>query len=332
MEKYRAIPEGYMRIGELAKKAGITTRTLRYYDKGGLLSPSQESEGGYRLYSDKDLVKLIQILMMKRLGFPLGEIKKRMAAMDTAGEVVGVLTEQATKIRREIEHMTESLNALESLKDEIVQMDCVDFKKFAIILEGIHMKSERYWIVKYLDNDVLDMLTDENAPGFANLMDNFIIEAAALQEEGIPPGGEKGQDFAARFWKTMMEFTGGDMSLVYKISGQFEKSKTDEKHDETMKKSYQFMLSALEAYFNFGFFEEAAELQENNALPESAQAQDLAERFWRWLMELTGGDMAVLQSMNEQFMKSPSDKITKETHHFMESALGIYLNKSGGNT
>ena len=62
MSKNRAIPKGYMTVGELAKKMGTTVRTLQYYDKEGLLSPSSESEGGRRLYTDKDMVKLHQIL------------------------------------------------------------------------------------------------------------------------------------------------------------------------------------------------------------------------------------------------------------------------------
>ena len=69
MTKYRAIPEGFMTVGELAKKMNVTVRTLQYYDKEGVLSPSAESEGGRRLYTDKDLVLLHQILSLKSLGF-----------------------------------------------------------------------------------------------------------------------------------------------------------------------------------------------------------------------------------------------------------------------
>lgn len=48
---------------------GVTIRTLQYCDKEGLLSPSEESEGDRRLYTDKDLVMLHQILSLKSLGF-----------------------------------------------------------------------------------------------------------------------------------------------------------------------------------------------------------------------------------------------------------------------
>ncbi|KEO84852.1 hypothetical protein EL26_02255 [Tumebacillus flagellatus] len=61
--------------GELAQKARISIRTLRYYDKTGLLSPSQHSEAGYRLYTESDLQRLQYILALKYLGFSLDEIK-----------------------------------------------------------------------------------------------------------------------------------------------------------------------------------------------------------------------------------------------------------------
>ena len=78
MAKYRAIPQGFMTVGEVAKKMGVTVRTLQYYDKEGLLSPSAESDGGRRLYTDKDLVMLNQIISLKSLGFSLDDIKGRL--------------------------------------------------------------------------------------------------------------------------------------------------------------------------------------------------------------------------------------------------------------
>ena len=335
MEKYRSIPEGYMRIGEMAKKAGITVRTLSYYDKEGLLSPSAESEGGYRLYTDKDFVKLIQILMMKRLGFTLSEIKKRIVAMDTTAEVIDVLTEHATNTHKEIDHLTESLNALESLKKEIVQVDSVDFKKFADILAHLQMKNERYWLVKYLDDDVLDLLkehatSEENATKLIEDTNDFIEEAANLHDEGVSPESEQGQDLAKRFWEWLMKLTGGDVSMVQKINEQMIKSLSDEKHDEIMNKFRLFISSSLKFYFNTnGFAAEAAKLHDDGVSPESEQGQDFAERFWGWLMKLTGGDMAMVQEINEQFEKSVSDddETIKKSRLFMGASLESYFNR-----
>lgn len=66
---------------------GTTVRTLQYYDREGLLSPSSESEGGRRLYTYKDMIRLHQIQALKSLGFSLGDIKNRLISLDTPEEV-----------------------------------------------------------------------------------------------------------------------------------------------------------------------------------------------------------------------------------------------------
>ncbi|MFC7823766.1 MerR family transcriptional regulator [Streptomyces sp. NPDC057375] len=61
-------------VGQVSTFAGVTVRTLHHYDKAGLLSPSDRSRAGYRLYNEADLVRLQQILFYRELGFPLDEI------------------------------------------------------------------------------------------------------------------------------------------------------------------------------------------------------------------------------------------------------------------
>lgn len=67
--------ERYWKVGELAKIAGLTTRTLRFYDQIGLLSPSGLTEAGHRLYDESDLSRLQQIMSLKELGLSLEEVK-----------------------------------------------------------------------------------------------------------------------------------------------------------------------------------------------------------------------------------------------------------------
>ena len=106
MEKSKAIPPGYMTVGQVAGKTGVTVRTLQYYDKMELLSPSAESEGGRRLYTDKDVVRLHQILSMKSLGFSLDDIKNRLIPLDTPEDVAEALSEQAAALREKIDKLT----------------------------------------------------------------------------------------------------------------------------------------------------------------------------------------------------------------------------------
>lgn len=63
-----------MRIGELAEKAGVTPRTIRYYENLGLLSPNEREGRGFRYYTDTELAKLQKIDCLKSLGLTLEEI------------------------------------------------------------------------------------------------------------------------------------------------------------------------------------------------------------------------------------------------------------------
>lgn len=70
-------------IKELAKLAGVTTRTLRWYDQIGILKPSRVSEGGYRIYGERELLRLQEILLYRRMDVPLKEISSLLSKNDT---------------------------------------------------------------------------------------------------------------------------------------------------------------------------------------------------------------------------------------------------------
>ena len=63
-----------MRIGELAQRAGVTPRTIRYYESLGLLGPSEREGGGFRYYTEAELARLQKIQALKELGLSLEEI------------------------------------------------------------------------------------------------------------------------------------------------------------------------------------------------------------------------------------------------------------------
>ena len=74
---------GTMHIGELAEKTGLSLRTIRHYDEIGLLKASGRTEGGFRLYTQEDLSRLILIRRMKPLGFTLEEMIELLKVIDT---------------------------------------------------------------------------------------------------------------------------------------------------------------------------------------------------------------------------------------------------------
>jgi len=254
MSKYRAIPDGYMTVGEAAKKVGTTVRTLQYYDKEGLLSPSAESEGGRRLYTDKDLVILHQILSLKSLGFSLNDIKQRLIPLETPTDVATALTEQADSIREKIEQLTASLTAIEQLKTEVLQMRTVNFKKYADIIVNLQIKNDSYYLIKRFDDDMLDHIRNqfdrESGLDFMDRFNRLSDEIVQLQKENVLPESEKCQQIVKEYWGLIMEFTNGDMSMLPKLMEIGNIDTAANAWEERQKIVNDYLEPALQVYFS----------------------------------------------------------------------------------
>lgn len=119
-------------INKLSKMAGISTRALRYYDQCGLLSPVRVSSNGYRIYGQKEIDRLQQILFYRELGVPLNEIKSILSSPDfdykTALENhLGALAARRKQLDTLIANVEKTLL---SLKGEIVMTDKEKFEGF----------------------------------------------------------------------------------------------------------------------------------------------------------------------------------------------------------
>lgn len=254
MAKYRAIPQGFMTVGEVAKKMGVTVRTLQYYDKEGLLSPSAESKGGRRLYTDKDLITLHQIISLKSLGFSLDDIKERLISLETPADVANALTEQADDIRQKIEQLQASLSAIEQLKAEVLQMQTVNFKKYADIIVNLQMKNDSYYLIKRFDDDTLDHIRSqfdkESGLDFMDRFNRLSDEIVQLQKENVPPESEKCQQVVKDYWGLIMEFTNGDMSMLPKLVEIGNIDTATNAWEERQKIVNDYLEPALQVYFS----------------------------------------------------------------------------------
>ncbi len=124
--------------GEFAKKARVTIRTIRYYDKENILKPSVRTDNGNRMYSERDLVKLQQILLLKYLGFTLKDIREMTMGTTTEQSLLDSLTIQRKLITERIEEMKAVQNAIEETITAIQEQKQIAWDE---MLKLIHMTS-----------------------------------------------------------------------------------------------------------------------------------------------------------------------------------------------
>ena len=221
MEKHRAIPDGYMTAGQIAKIMGVTVRTIQYYDTKKLLTPSAVSEGGRRLYTHRDLIKLHQILSLKSLGFSLEDIKGRLYSLDTPEDVANALSSQADLIQGQIEALSRSLRAINQLREEVLQIQSVDFKKYADIIVNLQMGNKFYYLIKHFDEDTLNHIRQkfdrDSGLDFIRRFDCLCDDILRLKSTGAAPNSPQCQKLAGKFWDMVTEFTGGDTEMLPKL-------------------------------------------------------------------------------------------------------------------
>ena len=119
-----------MTVHKVSKLTGVSIRTLQYYDKIHLLSPSDYTESGYRLYDDTALERLQQILLFKELEFPLRDIKHIINAPDfDRNKALEQQIELLTLKRKHLDNLIDFAREIRRLGDKKMDFSAFDTKK-----------------------------------------------------------------------------------------------------------------------------------------------------------------------------------------------------------
>lgn len=125
---------GYYSSGEFARKAQVTLRTIRYYDKQNILKPSYVSDAGARFYTDEDFARLQQILLLKYLGFSLEDIKEMTIADSDYHFMLDSLNIQLKLVQDKIEQMQLVEKAIRDTTEAIQTEHTVDWNKMVNLI------------------------------------------------------------------------------------------------------------------------------------------------------------------------------------------------------
>jgi len=105
--------------GEMAKSCNVSVRTVQFYDAKGILCPTELTDGGRRLYSDNDLVKLRLICVLKALGLSLANIQGILESEESAKVLTLLLGEQEKQLGAEIKEKQAQLDTISIIKESI---------------------------------------------------------------------------------------------------------------------------------------------------------------------------------------------------------------------
>jgi DNA-binding transcriptional MerR regulator len=189
-------------VGQVADLASVSVRTLHHYDELGLVSPSERTEAGYRLYSQADLAGLQQVLFFKELGFGLGEIARIMHdpqfdRLEALRMQRGMLTEKSMQLAK----MALAVEAAIDAEEGGVRMDAKDmFEAFGDFDPSKYEKeAQERWgntdaykesarrTKRYTKEDWTEVRRETEAVN-AGL--------AALMDEGVPADDPRAMDLA----------------------------------------------------------------------------------------------------------------------------------------
>ena len=128
--------------GEIAKLCGVSVRTVQYYDTRGILTPSELSEGGRRLYSENDFKRMKIICFLRNAGIPINSIKELLSEDDPGSVVSALLEQQERLLREEISERQAKLHMLVGIKRELKSVENFSIESISDIAYALENKKK----------------------------------------------------------------------------------------------------------------------------------------------------------------------------------------------
>ncbi|MEO6509004.1 MAG: MerR family transcriptional regulator [Patescibacteria group bacterium] len=213
--------------GEFAKKAGVTERTLRWYDRQGLLSPAEHTDGGQRLYSQLDFIKLQQIVTLKFIGLSLGEIKQLVTADKVA--VKQLLVNQRVTLENRLKQLQEVIFTL-SVAERSVSLangdQTIDAEQFVEVIKAVHMSTKFSWFNKFYSDDQRAKLGERSKDWTAVDQEKITVQWNTLFADiranmDLDPASAEAQALVERWDGLVGQFTQGDPGIKQSLNSAY---------------------------------------------------------------------------------------------------------------
>jgi len=209
-----------MKVGALAKRTGMTVRTLHHYDAIGLLSPGGRTAAGHRLYGAAEVRRLQQIVSLRQLGLPLDEI--RMCLERPEYSLDHVLELQIERIQEQIGRQEALRDRILALRDRLRSAEGASVDELTRTIE-VTMNYEKHYTPEQMAQleqrraEVGEERIQEVQKEWTQL---FAAYGKAM-EDGLDPASPEVQMLAAKSAALMGEFTGGDPGITQSLGNMY---------------------------------------------------------------------------------------------------------------
>jgi DNA-binding transcriptional MerR regulator len=311
-----------LKIGELARRTGLTVRTLHHYDAIGLLSPSARSEAGYRLYDRQDIGRLHRIQALRRLDLSLAEIARLLEGDHL--DLQTVIAQQIAALEQQAQRALHLRDRLAALRTRIDSRDEKDLGEWLDTLAMMAVYD------RYFTPAELDRLRLHGQPDMAAL-DKMIAKVRRLMQRGVPPASPEALRLAKPWLTLSLQYMAGDARLIHKFD--LIHRKEEEAHlltgvdaamlDYMTRVTAEFRLSLYARHVDGAaidrvrerfhrhyldwppLFAEARELHESGAAADSPAVLDFAARWVALFRAIWGDDPRLRLQVREANAREP---------------------------
>jgi DNA-binding transcriptional MerR regulator len=210
------------KIGEVAKKAGISVRTLHHYDDIGLLKPSDASDSGHRLYNASDIERLQQVISLKSMGMSLDAISAYLA--DDSNSLLETLQMQMNVIEDKLAALKRVHSSLRFLLSRLALEKDLSTNKLLNLIKEM--------------NDMENTFTPEQLKKLQERYEKYPNEAKQVEQawpilfkkfedamnKGLEPESAEVQVLAKQAQHFIDLFTGGDKAIEANLDKAYDKN------------------------------------------------------------------------------------------------------------
>ncbi|WP_431819346.1 MerR family transcriptional regulator [Burkholderia sp. F1] len=313
-----------LKVGELARRSGLTVRTLHHYHAIGLLTPSARADNGYRLYDRDDIARLHQIQALRRFGLSLAEIGDYLN--QPGGPLVDLVAKQITLLDRQIEQSAQLRERLVRLHAQLADGTEPELTDWLTTLELMTVYDT------YFSEDELARMPmyRKSQTGDAEWI-ALVGDVRVLHDAGVPPEDERVRSLADRWMTLLVRDTNNDPRLLAKLNLMHEREPSLQAQigistalrdyvlraiAETKMQIFEKYLAPDEIRFMRAHYGERAmewpqlmadarDVIDAGAQPDSPEARVLAQRWLDLFRSYAGDDPATHAKFRHAMMNEP---------------------------